>query len=262
MCIRDSVHTAPGHGIDDFNVIGTEGVDYGITIRMIDDKPEDASTTSQFLDPRSVPSGTDPELIDRVDGFIGYQEWGTNGQAYWDASDVDWIRVDLVNGIQYEFKALGASSLPSNGLNNSYLQQLSDPSLILLDENGEKISKSIGNGISVEDWLDFSPRESLELFMFQNPTRAKRLYFDVIPKMMDEYHQSLNSYENQSHAQKLQNPVWHIHSGPPPRSDMLISFSMLLNLVVASGSEDETTLWGFIDRYAPNIEQDLSLIHI
>ena len=172
----------------------------------------------------------------------------------------DWAMRWLVLGIDYEM--FGKDLIPSAELASKICRVIggNPPELLnyelFLDERGQKISKSKGNGLSIEEWLRYASQESLSYFMFQKPKTAKRLFFDVIPKMMDEYHQSLNSYENQTHDQKLQNPVWHIHPGPPPRSDMLISFSMLLNLVVASGSEDETTLWGFIDRYAPNIEKD------
>ena len=90
--------------------------------------------------------------------------------------------------------------------------------------------------------------------MFQKPKTAKRLYFDIIPKMVDEYHQNLGKYLNQGEVEKLNNPVWYIHSGKPPLSNMVINFSMLLNLVSASGSENESTLWSFIKRYKPNLE--------
>ena len=89
--------------------------------------------------------------------------------------------------------------------------------------------------------------------MFQKPKTAKRLYFDIIPKMVDDYHQSLNKFINQKKEEKVNNPVWHIHAGTPPTSNMIINFSMLLNLVSASGSEDEKTLWTFIKRYKSNI---------
>ena len=136
---------------------------------------------------------------------------------------------------------------------------------LFLDEQGQKISKSKGNGLSMEDWLRYADRDSLSFFMFQKPKTAKRLYFDVIPKMVDEYHQNLNKFVEQTELERINNPVWHVHSGNPPISNMIINFSMLLNLVSASGSEDEKTLWTFIKRYKPNIEADkhtLSLIHI
>lgn len=120
---------------------------------------------------------------------------------------------------------------------------------LFLDDKGEKISKSKGNGLSVEEWLAYAPTESLSFFMYQKPRTAKRLYFDVIPKAVDEYFQHLQAFPNQDVATRLNNPVWHIHSGSPPQSAMPVSFAMLLNLVSASNASDKQTLWGFISAY-------------
>ncbi|MEW9921150.1 lysine--tRNA ligase [Marimonas sp. MJW-29] len=122
---------------------------------------------------------------------------------------------------------------------------------LFLDENGQKISKSSGNGISIDEWLTYASTESLSYFMFLKPKTAKRLYFDVIPKAMDEYHQQLRAYETQDAAARVNNPVWHIHGGDVPTSDMVVPFSMLLNLASVSSAEDKSQLWGFIQRYAP-----------
>ncbi len=122
---------------------------------------------------------------------------------------------------------------------------------LFLDEKGEKISKSKGNGISVEEWLAYAPQESLSLYQFQKPRVAKKLYFDVIPKAVDEYLQHLAAYPSQDEAQRLANPVWHIHNGTPPQENMPVSFALLLNLVSAANVEDKARLWGFISRYAP-----------
>ncbi len=122
---------------------------------------------------------------------------------------------------------------------------------MFLDENGEKISKSSGNGISIDDWLKYASAESLSYFMFLKPRTAKRLHFDVIPKAVDEYHQQLHAYPTQDLKQQLANPVYHIHGGDVPASTLVVPFSMLLNLASVSGAEDKETLWGFIRRYAP-----------
>ncbi len=122
---------------------------------------------------------------------------------------------------------------------------------LFLDDKGQKISKSSGNGLSIEEWLTYASPESLSLFMYQQPKRAKRLYFDVIPKAMDEYHQQLRAYPDQTVEQQVANPVFHIHNGDVPASDMVVPFSMLLNLASVAGAEDTETLWGFIRRYAP-----------
>ncbi|MDU8927467.1 lysine--tRNA ligase [Alisedimentitalea sp. MJ-SS2] len=119
------------------------------------------------------------------------------------------------------------------------------------DEEGQKISKSKGNGLSMEEWLTYAAPESLQYFMFLKPKTAKRLYFDVIPKAVDEYHQQLRAYPGQDDKQKLANPVYHIHGHNVPASDMMVPFSMLLNLASASSAEDKDVLWGFIAKYAP-----------
>jgi lysyl-tRNA synthetase class 1 len=120
------------------------------------------------------------------------------------------------------------------------------------DEHGQKISKSKGNGLSMEEWLTYAAPESLQYFMFQKPKTAKRLYFDVIPKAVDEYHQQLRAYPGQDVAQKLANPVFHIHGHNVPGSNMVVSFAMLLNLASVAHAEDKAALWGFIQRYAPD----------
>jgi len=122
---------------------------------------------------------------------------------------------------------------------------------LFLDENGQKISKSSGNGISIDEWLSYASTESLSYFMYQKPKTAKRLYFDVIPRAVDEYHQQLRAYHKQDVAQKLANPVHHIHRGDVPESYMVVPFAMLLNLASVAHARDKETLWGFIRRYAP-----------
>lgn len=123
---------------------------------------------------------------------------------------------------------------------------------LFLDQAGEKISKTKGNGISVEDWLKYAPAESLSLFQYLRPRVAKKLYFDVIPKMVDEYYQHLAAYEGQDEKQRLNNPVWHIHSGQPPNYVPPLTYQLLLNLVSAANAPSRETLWGFIKRYAPD----------
>lgn len=122
---------------------------------------------------------------------------------------------------------------------------------LFLDDKGEKISKSKGNGIAVEDWLSYATPESLSLYMFQKPRTAKRLYFDVIPKATDEYFQHLAAFQQQEPEKQVENPVWHIHNGRPPQDSTPISFALLLNLVSAANASDKNILWGFIERYKP-----------
>ncbi|WP_428927999.1 lysine--tRNA ligase [Marinibacterium sp. SX1] len=123
---------------------------------------------------------------------------------------------------------------------------------LFLDDKGQKISKSSGNGISIDEWLTYASTESLSYFMYLKPKTAKRLHFDVIPKAMDEYHQQLRAYGTQDAKGRMANPVFHIHGHDVPKSDMVVTFSMLLNLASVSGAEDKETLWGFIRRYAPD----------
>ena len=123
---------------------------------------------------------------------------------------------------------------------------------LFLDQDGHKISKTSGNGLSIDEWLTYASAESLSYFMYLKPKTAKRMYFDVIPKAVDEYHQQLRAYETQDIKGQLNNPVWHIHGGDVPKSDMVVPFSMLLNLASVSSAEDKAQLWGFIQRYAPD----------
>ncbi|WP_114966231.1 lysine--tRNA ligase [Alkalilacustris brevis] len=122
---------------------------------------------------------------------------------------------------------------------------------LFLDENGEKISKSKGNGLTIDEWLTYASTESLSYYMFLKPRTAKRLSWDVIPKAVDEYHQQLRAYPTQTPEQQAANPVWHIHGGNPPESKMVVSFAMLLNLASVAGAAGKDGLWGFIRRYAP-----------
>ena len=123
---------------------------------------------------------------------------------------------------------------------------------LFLDEAGQKISKSKGNGLSIDEWLTYAATESLSYFMYQKPKTAKRLGWSVIPKAVDEYHQQLRAYPGQTPDQQAANPVFHIHGLDVPASDMVVPFAMLLNLASVSGAKDKAALWGFISRYAPD----------
>ncbi|MEO8531218.1 MAG: lysine--tRNA ligase [Deltaproteobacteria bacterium] len=123
---------------------------------------------------------------------------------------------------------------------------------LFLDEQGQKISKSKGNGLTIDEWLTYAASESLGYFMYQKPKTAKRMWFDVIPKAVDEYQQQLRAFPTQDIDAQLANPVWHIHRGQPPASDMVVPFAMLLNLASVSSAAEKSTLWGFLNRYAPD----------
>ncbi len=122
---------------------------------------------------------------------------------------------------------------------------------LFLDEQGQKSSKSRGNGLSVNEWLTYGPKESLKLFMYQSPKKAKRLYFDVIPRQVDDYSTFLDKFPEQDEAKRYANPVWHMHRRQPPPGGVPISFAMLLNLASVVNAEEADVLWAFIKRYAP-----------
>ena len=127
---------------------------------------------------------------------------------------------------------------------------------LFLDKNGEKISKSTGNGIAVEEWLRYAPPTSLSYYQFQKPRVAKKLHLEIIPKTVDEYIRNLKAFPEQDSARQIENPVWHVHSGIPPSATTPVSFALLINLVSASNADDKKTLWGFVSRYSPNISPD------
>ena len=173
-------------------------------------------------------------------------QWKPDWAMRWIALGVDYEMAgkDLIDSIKLSgeiCRALGGT--PPEGFTYE----------LFLDETGQKISKSKGNGLTIEEWLRYAGPESLSLFMYREPKAAKRLYFDVIPRHVDEYQQQLAAYQRQDLRQRLANPVWHIHSGNPPAPEIPIAFSMLLKLVSASNAENPETLWGFIDRYWPGV---------
>ncbi len=125
---------------------------------------------------------------------------------------------------------------------------------LFLDERGEKISKSKGNGISIEEWLRYASPESLALYMYPNPKRAKKLYSEVVPKTVDEYLSFIEKYPSQEIKDKILNPVWHVHNGKPPKEKVIMPFSMLLNLVGSSNADNKNILWKFINRFHQEIK--------
>ncbi len=173
-------------------------------------------------------------------------QWKPDWAMRWVALGIDYEMAgkDLIDSVKLSgdiARALGGT--PPAGFNYE----------LFLDEKGQKISKSKGNGLTIDEGLRYASPESLSLFMYREPKAAKRLYFDVIPRHVDEYQQFLEAYQRQDLKQRLANPVWHIHSGEPPRPDMPISFTMLLTLVSSSNAENAETLWGFIARYRPGV---------
>src|SRR6516162_6863853 len=199
--------------------------------------------TITYEDPDSAERVTTP-----VTGGHCKLQWKPDWAMRWVALGIDYEMAgkDLIDSVKLSgeiCRALGGR--PPEGFNYE----------LFLDDKGQKISKSKGNGLTIEEWLRYASPESLSLFMYREPKAAKRLYFDVIPRNVDEYQQFLEGYERQDPRQRLSNPVWHIHSGSPPEPDMPISFSMLLTLVASSNAENAGTLWGFVGRYRPGVTQ-------
>ena len=126
---------------------------------------------------------------------------------------------------------------------------------LFLDEKGEKISKSKGNGITIDQWLSYASPESLSLYMYQNPKRAKKLYKEIVPKAVDDYLDCIEKSKKQNELQLLMNPVWHVHNGNIPNEDMIMTFSMLLNLVETSNADSKDLLWKFVKKYKPDISE-------
>lgn len=176
-------------------------------------------------------------------------QWKPDWGMRWYALGVDYEMAgkDLIDSVRLSgqiCRALGGE--PPEGFNYE----------LFLDENGQKISKSKGNGITIDEWLRYASPESLQLFMYHKPREAKRLYFDVIPRNVDEYFQHLSAYYRQDARQKLANPVWHIHAADPPRIELPVSFSLLLKLVSACNASDRSVLWGFIRKQFPGVSPE------
>ncbi len=170
-------------------------------------------------------------------------QWKADWAMRWCALDVDYEMSgkDLIDSVRLSSricKILGGK--PPAGFTYE----------LFLDENGEKISKSRGNGLTLDDWLRYASPESLSLYMFQSPRKAKRLYFDVIPRAVDEYAAFLRTFhETPDRPARLDNPVWHIHGDDAPSEDLTLSFGILLNLVSVCNTDDPAVLWGFVGRY-------------
>ena len=174
----------------------------------------------------------------------------------------DWGMRWYALGVDYEMS--GKDLIESVKLAGRICQVLGRPQPegfnyeLFLDEKGQKISKSKGNGLTVDEWLTYAPPESLSLFMYNKPRAAKKLYFDVIPKTVDDYLTFVEKFPEEEPARQLENPVWHIHNGKTPDTSSPVSFALLLNLASVANTEDAGVMWGFIERYNPGITPDSS----
>jgi len=207
---------------------------------------------------RGLIAWRDPDTGERfetpVTGGACKLQWKPDWAMRWCALGVDYEMAgkDLIDSVKLSGQIVRAlDGAPPEGFNYE----------LFLDENSQKISKSKGNGITIEQWLTYASPESLAFFMYWKPREAKKLYFDVIPRAVDEYLAFLDAYPRQDAKNRLGNAVWHIHSGEPPAPEFIaheaggketaISFAMLLNLAAVANSEDPAVLWGFVRRYAP-----------
>ena len=171
-------------------------------------------------------------------------QWKPDWALRWFALGVDYEMAgkDLIDSVKLASRIVAVlGGTPPEGFNYE----------LFLDEQGQKISKSKGNGLTIDEWLTYASPESLAQYMFQKPRAAKRLYFDVIPRAVDDYYQFVAAYQSQDTAQRLENPAFHVHFGHPPKAEMPVTFGLLLNLVSAANAEDVGVLWGFISRYVP-----------
>ena len=196
-------------------------------------------------------------IFDNKDEKLETDIFNGNCKLQW---KVDWAMRWFTFDVDFEMygKDLTESAILSNkicktlGKNppNGFAYEL------FLDEKGEKISKSKGNGISIEQWLRYASPESLALYMYPNPKRAKKLYSDVVPKTVDDYLSLIEKYPNQEKKDQIQNPVWHVHNGKPPNEKIVMPFSMLLNLVGSSNAENKKIVWKFINKFHAEIKPE------
>ena len=205
--------------------------------------------TISWQDPETGDAFTTP-----VTGGKAKLQWKPDWAMRWYALGVDYEMAgkDLIDSVKLSGQIVrGLGGTPPEGFNYE----------LFLDERGQKISKSKGNGLTIDKWLEYASPESLSLFMYQRPKEAKKLHFDVIPRNVDEYLAFLEAVPRQDEKALLGNPVWHMHAGEPPAPEVLatvsgstsLSFAMLLNLATVANSEDPAVLWGFLKRYAPDV---------
>ena len=207
------------------------------------------------------------EVVDAEAGTIAFEDeegrveqaaLGGNAKLQW---KVDWALRWVALGVDYEMagkdlidsvtqsskiaRVLGGR--PPEGFNYE----------MFLDEKGEKISKSKGNGLSLEEWLRYGSEPSLAFYIYREPKKAKSLHLGLIPRAVDEYWQFRGNYPSQPIEQQLGNPVHHIHNGNVPEPQSLpLTYGLLLNLVSLPGIHDKETAWRFVQRYAPDTSAD------
>ena len=205
------------------------------------------SGTVSYFDPE-----TDKKEKVSVTGGSCKLQWKCDWAMRWSALEVDYEMAgkDLIDSVSLSGKIIRKiGALPPEGFNYE----------LFLDENGEKISKSRGNGLTIEEWLKYGPKESLSYFMYGHPKRAKRLFFDVIPKSVDEYISHLNNFKTQIDEEKVSNPVLYVHDtnqDSVPDYKTPLSFSLLLNLASVCHAEEPEVIWSYIKKYSPETKFD------
>ena len=222
----------------------------GQVMQVAAEKVDAKAGTITWRDPETGKTYETP-----VTGGHAKLQWKPDWAMRWVALGIDYEMAgkDLIDSVKLSGEIVRAlDAEPPEGFNYE----------LFLDENGQKISKSKGNGLTIDEWLTYASPESLSLYMFQRPREAKKLYFDVIPRAVDEYLSFLDAFGRQDEKNRLGNPVWHIHGGNPPAPERIggegtnapatqVSFALLLNLVAVANAEDKGVLWGFLQRYAP-----------
>ncbi len=211
----------------------------GIVLQVPLTARDPAAGTVSYVDPNDGET-----MTVKVTGGAVKCQWKVDWAMRWMALGIDYEMAgkDLIDSVTLSsriVRILGGK--PPEGFNYE----------LFLDANGEKISKSRGNGLTIEEWLTYASPESLAFYIYREPRKAKKLSFDVIPKSVDEYYQFLANFPEQPPEQQLGNPVFHIHTGAPPQVELPINFALLLNLVVVASSDDRDIIWGFISRYVP-----------
>ena len=203
-----------------------------------------ADGTITYEDPDSGVARTVP-----VTGGACKLQWKCDWAMRWYALDVDYEMSgkDLIDSVNLSSKIVRVlGKVPPTAFSYE----------LFLDQNGEKISKSKGNGLSIEEWLRYGSPESLALFMYGQPKRAKRLYFDSIPKAVDEFFAHASKLPELDAKGQLENPVWHIQKGDVSVKDMPVSFSLLLNLAAVCQAETADVIWGYVSDYVPGVTKD------
>ncbi len=201
------------------------------------------------------------EVLDAEAGLVAFEDEGGRieqsilsggAKLQW---KVDWAMRWVALGVDYEMSGKDLIDSVTQSSKIARILGARPPEgfhfEMFLDENGEKISKSKGNGLTIDEWLAYAPQESLAFYIYRDPRKAKQLSFSVIPKAVDEYQQFLAAYPGQAWKERLGNPVHHVHAGDVPPARMPLSFALLLNLVAVASTDDKDLLWAFVKRYAP-----------